>query len=441
MYKIILTILFLATINSLYGQIDPSLKDVQEFFHVDSIKIIGNDITQEFVILGELTFKVGDKITDAILEFNKERLYSMRIFTFVELIPNTKENINVITITVKEAWYIYPWPFIRLHHSSWEYASYGFYLRWKNFLGRNESIRTTVALGYDPYYKIDYYNPYLLKKEKIYFSIHSAYQKFQNKSDYINKLYGNNIEYRIISNYISLGKRHDQFNYISTLWGFNYIEIDEQPLEGVTASKTKIDRIPFIMLAYTYDTRDLIQYPQNGTFVQFSINHKGFGINNIGYNIFSFDYRTYWNFYDDFVARGRVALRSGFGGFIPNYDYSYLGFDELVRGHSRDVQEGYNSLMGTFELSYPIFKEWNFSLDLPLIPERITSTRIGMHVYFFADTGMTFMDVNKLTMNELYSGWGIGINILFLPYSGMRLEYAINEFRQGEFLIGTDYSF
>ncbi|MFC2134278.1 hypothetical protein ACFLTH_06630 [Bacteroidota bacterium] len=442
MTRIFLILYFIFIRSLLSGQVVDSLhSNLIDPIRVDSIKIVGNDITQDFVIFEELTFNIGDEINLEVLEFNKERLYSLRIFTFVDIFVESENNINIVTIKINEAWYIYPWPFIRLNHSSFKYASYGFYFRWKNFRGRNESIRVTVSLGYDPYYKIDYYNPYLLKNAGIYFSFHSAYQKFANKSKNLANLYGHDLNYKIFSNYVSLGKRIDKFNYLSTLFGFNYIQTDEPAIGGATASNTRIDRTPFVMLSYIYDSRDLVQFPQYGFYGRMALMHKGFNVNNIDYNILAIEFRKYWNFFDDFVLRGRGVFRKVFGPAIPLYDYSYLGYSEFVRGHSRDVREGHNYIVSSIELSYPIFKEWNFSLDLPLISERITSARIGMYAYLFADTGMTFMNDDKLLLRDLYSGYGIGINILFLPYSGIRIEYALDENKNGELIIGTDYSF
>ena len=52
---------------------------------VDSIKVTGNDITEEFIILRELTFGVGDTVTLKTLNYNEERIFSLGIFNKVEL--------------------------------------------------------------------------------------------------------------------------------------------------------------------------------------------------------------------------------------------------------------------------------------------------------------------------------------------------------------------
>lgn len=66
------------------------------------------------------------------------------------------------------------------------------------------------------------------------------------------------------------------------------------------------------------------------------------------------------------------------------------------------MREGNNYFLGAFEISYPLLNEWNFSVDLPLIPDRLTSTRIGVNVYIFADTGLTFMNNQNIRFKNLY---------------------------------------
>ncbi len=75
---------------------------------------------------------------------------------------------------------------------------------------------------------------------------------------------------------------------------------------------------------------------------------------------------------------------------IPFYALSLLGEEEYIRGHRFDKREGNNYFLTSFELSYPMVKEWNFSLDLPLLPRSLTSARIGLYTNIFVDTGETF---------------------------------------------------
>ncbi len=81
---------------------------------IDSIKIIGNETTKEFVILRELTIGIGDTLNPELASYDRERIYSLRIFIDVKLKPFSYEGKNTLLIVVEESWYIYPIPILFL---------------------------------------------------------------------------------------------------------------------------------------------------------------------------------------------------------------------------------------------------------------------------------------------------------------------------------------
>ena len=85
----------------IYSQsIDSVSMNADSYFIVDTIQIIGNDITEDFVILDELTFSQGDSVTTVELDYNRERIYSLGIFTSVKIIPLQSNQLNIIEINV-----------------------------------------------------------------------------------------------------------------------------------------------------------------------------------------------------------------------------------------------------------------------------------------------------------------------------------------------------
>jgi outer membrane protein assembly factor BamA len=136
MYKLIFLIIFTSTIL-------PQQESNSGFypFVVDSIRIIGNDITDADIITRELTFPIGDSISYDEMMYNRERIFSLGIFNRVDLYTEVTDNINILIIDVEESWYIYPLPFAELKDKSWDKFSYGMDIYVKNFRGRNEFIR------------------------------------------------------------------------------------------------------------------------------------------------------------------------------------------------------------------------------------------------------------------------------------------------------------
>jgi len=411
-----------------------------EIVKIDSIRIVGNETTKDFIILRELTFQTGDSVSGKTLRFNRERVFSLRLFNQVEFKLEKATDKNILVILLTESWYIYPLPLFRIQDGDIKKSTYGVNLSYRNFRGRNESIRAAIGFGYDPSYSLYYENPALSFEYGIGLSFAFAYVNSINKSDNAKSIIGEDFTNKMYLQSITLSKIFNQFNIGFLTIGFNYIETPYAH-QGITASGKNIDRVPFAGLSYIYDSRDLKQFSENGLYTFASFTQNGFSIDDISYNQFSIDFREYRKIVDDFAAKWRIKYRTDFGNVVPFYDYSYLGYFDYVRGHFRDVREGKSFILTSVEASYPILKEWNFHVKIPLIPERLTSARMGIYVTSFFDTGDAFDRNDELAIKNFYYGYGFGITFLFLPYNAFRLEYAINENGRGEFVIGTGFSF
>ncbi len=411
-------------------------------FVVDSILIKGNDTTEESIILREMTFSAGDTLNSKLAEYNRERIYSLNIFNEVRLVPFRANNANYLLIDISESWYIYPLPFITLKDRDWNKLSYGVALSIRNFRGRNETLIGVLALGYDPSVNLTYRNPNLFYDDNIFLSTRLSYNKVTNKSLEAEQLHGSQFEQKIISCYLVLGKRFGLFHRVSLSGSFEYIETPFF-LSGINASDNRIDRLVSVGAEYTYDTRDLVQYPSNGLFVLLGYNLKGLGINKINYNVLDIDLREYRTFFDQLTAKWRFELRHTGGKTVPFYDYSYLGLAERIRGHFFNNQrEGNNRLIGSVELNYPIIKESRINLEfIPLLPKSLLSYRFALIAELFADTGTTWYRNESLSTRKFDTGYGAGLSILLLPYAIFRFEAVLNDNGNSEFIfdIGTSF--
>ncbi len=436
---IIFSLLFLISLNAY--QSDSLLISKNTYVKIDSIEIRGNDTTEEFVILRELTFQIGEMINGETLNFNRERVYSLGIFNIVEFYLLEKNSKNILVIDVKESWYIYPIPFVKLRDDGIKDASYGLNFIYKNFRGRNETLQFLFSFGFDPSYGLTYFNPLINEEHELNLLVSASYQTLSNKSEIAESLYGSEFEYDFYGGMISVGKRLNQFNNIYLLTVYQRYKAPQNNIPQVTASGKLEDQVFSLGTQYIYDSRDLVQFAKEGVFFSAQYLHKGFGINNISYNVIEFDFREYRKLIGKINGKWRIANRHTFGKIVPFYDLSYLGFDEYVRGHSKKNREGNNYFLMSFEVYHPILDEWNVSLDLPLIPKQLTTARIGIQLNLFADTGIAYNNNERWNYNNFLSGYGAGITFLFLPYNSIRFEYALDEFRNGEFLIGTGFSF
>jgi outer membrane protein assembly factor BamA len=436
----ILAIIIFFPFPSALSQIFDNKSNDYSHYVIDSIRISGNDITEEFIILRELTFSIGDTVDLHTLEYNRERVYSLGIFNDVNFTFQDIDS-SKLFIEVEESWYIYPIPFFQMKDNDWDKFSYGVAVLIKNFRGRNETLSGSAALGYDPSFAITYLKPSIIYGSDVYLNANLSHRTITNRSITAANLFGSDFEYTYIISEVGLGNRFGLFHWAGFDVGFNYIEA---PLffKGSNASKERIDRIFKLGFNYSYDTRDLIQFPSEGMLFSFYMQLKGLGIGNINYRIFNIDFREYRKIVGQLRAKWRFATRQTAGKSIPYYDFSYLGFEEAVRGHFHREREGNHYYLGSFELIHPVIKDIKITLDfIPLLPRELLTYRLALYAQIFGDTGTTQLRGKPLKIKDFDTGYGAGLSLLLLPYNVIRFEAAFDEKQNIEFIFDLAVSF
>ncbi len=442
--KILIQILFLILILNikLFSQDADPIDSVKLYpFRIDSIKIEGNHTTEDFIILRELTFAVGDTINEKVSFYNRERIYSLGIFNRVNLIPSILNGKNILFIKVEESWYIYPIPFIEAKENDFKKLSFGLFLRIKNFRGRNEELNSILALGYDPTFSLSYYNPNISGRENIFLKAKLGYSNISNKSPSAEILYGKNFSQKTFFVQFIIGKRFGLFNRVFLTTAYNYIETPFY-IPRVNASNNRIDNLFDLGIGYEYDTRDLSQFPKNGIYTNLNYTLKGLGIDDINYSVAWMDFREYRNLFEKLIAKWRFASRFTFGNTIPYYDYSIIGLDDKIRGHFSKKAEGNNYYYAGLEFYYPVIEELNIDLTfIPIIPNQLLKYRIGFYTQIFIETGAAQTKGKPLRFSDFSSGYGAGLTLLILPYNILRIEFALDEYKNFETILDLGISF
>lgn len=408
---------------------------------IDTIIIKGNNITEDFIIFRELTFKQGDTLTLSQASYNKDRVYSLDIFNQVKIYPVSYKNKIFVIIDVVESWYIWPIPFADLKNGDWNKISYGIDLAVKNFRGMNETVRLKAGLGYDPSLTFNYIIPVLNFKENIYLDTKLSYNFVENKSIIAEQKYGSVFNQKMINAQVTLGKRISLFHNITITAGYNYIET---PLyfQGLNASDERIDRLIFVGAGYIFDTRDLAQFPRNGILSSIDVLLKGLGLRNINYQIYTFDFREYRPLFWDIFGKWRFTTRLTTGKSIPYYDYSVLGYDERIRGYVHEVKEGNDFYLTSLEFYHAIIKDKYISFEfIPVVPKQFLTYRIALYTQIFGDAGAVRQRGRSLSIRDFNSGFGFGFTFLVLPYNILRTELAFNDKLNSELLINLGISF
>ncbi len=442
MIKYFIILLFLTASIKIFSQTQDTIYFNGNYtIKVDSIKIEGIEITDPEVILRELTFKSGDTVNSKIVKYNLNRIYSLGIFTHVIITPFNYSDKNVVLISVEESWYIYPIPFVEFQDKDWQKISYGLNLMIRNFRGENETLKAIASFGFDPKFIIYYDRPYFIKSQSIYLTLELAYQNAKNRSYIAKNIYGGDFNQKFISGSVDFGKRFNLFNKLDIFFGYNYVE-NPLYIKGISASNNRIDRQFLIGASYTYDTRDLFQFPSVGTYLYTDYQLKGLGIDDINYQVADLDFRKYFFLWDGLRLKWRFATRQTFGKLVPYYDYSFFGYEERIRGYFSTEMEGNNLYFTSFEMNYPIVKDVNLDFNfIPIIPQSLLSYRFAVYFEIFMDSGTTRFSGQSISVKNLYSGYGAGLVFLLLPYSELRTEFAINDYGHTEFILGLGSSF
>lgn len=439
--KVFFCLIILFT-SLILGQDSLSIKSEEEgFFIVDSIKLSGNKITEPYVILEELTFKRGDTISRKDLDFNRERIYSLGIFTRVEIIPGYKDPLSDIHIKVEESWYIWPIPFVDLKDKDFKKVVFGMDVSINNFMGRNESLGLRFATGYDTELKIKYNVPYLLRKEKLFMNLELSYSKTTNKSIIATNILGKEFDQKVGIAQFALGKRIDLFDYLTTFAGFQYFETPEFVQSISLREGERIDRVFYLGLQYLYDSRDLAQFPLQGRWGLLNFVSKGLSLNTVNYNIMTVDYKEFWPVWNDLNIKWRLTSRHTFGNVIPYYEYSFLGYSDRVRGHYFEKTEGHTMVLSSVELRHPILKELNLQFDFPILPKELFTYRVAIYAQLFADAGLAKFRGEPFSLKAVQKGWGFGLTFLVLPYNLGRIEIAFDEDFRSQFILDVGVSF
>ena len=410
---------------------------------IDSIIVMGNKITEDFIILRELTFHNGDSLNPVKAAYNSDRVYSLGLFDHVVISPISIGSKTIALVNVDEAWYIWPIPFLDLKGGEWKKLSYGIDLLVRNFRGMNETVRINFGLGYDPFVGISYTKPVLQYGSNVSLTTALSYSNVQNESKLAEIRYGSRFSQKMINAQVMVGDRFSLFHYVQLTAGFNYIETPVYvPNSNINASGNRVDHIFYLGAGYTYDTRDLAQFPLKGIYGNVSLLDKGLGIQNINYQVYNIDFREYRRIIWDIHGKWRFASRLTSGRIIPSYDVSFLGYGDRVRGYSSHVEEGNNYYLTSLEFYNPIIKDININLDfIPIVPRQLLEYRVALYAEIFGDAGTTTQRGRNVGLNDFESGYGFGLTLLVLPYNILRMEVAFNNFAKSELLVNLGISF
>jgi outer membrane protein assembly factor BamA len=401
---------------------------------VDTILISGNEKTKDYVIFDEMTLRKGAVVTPTLLEYDRKRIYSLGLFTRVDLWYDSLGTIRFLFVDVRERWYFVPFPTFGFRDGDPKRPYYGAGVLHTNVAGRNQKLYAAFTLGADPSASLSFLDPLLHRGASLYGGISLSYSHPKNKSSREAALTGNYSEDHFnLSG--TLGKRFSLHETAGITLGYSSVKVPDY-YPGRTANSSGLDKFLWGTLSFTHDSRDLVEYATRGLFTGLSVTQNGFGESAVSYTRTAADVRTYLPLGGGFSLASRVFGSMMFGGDVPTYGRTYFGYSERIRGFYNEVAEGEDLILLSSELRLAVLPARTIQVSGLPIPEEFTVWRFGISFALFADAGTTWFRGEPLDLRGFCSGAGAGIHFL-LPYSAVaRLEYARNSTHHGEWILG-----
>jgi outer membrane protein assembly factor BamA len=402
-------------------------------FIVDTIIVSGNEKTEPYVILDEMTIKPGMVASAELIEFDRNRIYSLGLFTRVEIFADTLEGRHFLLVDVSERWYLIPLLSAGFRDGDPKKPYFGGGLLVNNFRGKNQRLSGLVVFGYDPSIGFGFSDPLIGRNPNLFFSSNISFSRVRNKSQIESAVTGDFNEEHFDVN-TTIGHRFNLFETAALTAGFNIVKVPEYR-PGRTVSPTGRDAFLYATLGYARDSRDLREYPADGSLISLYATKNGFGETDLSFTRLGADLRKYVPLPGNVVLAGHAYATIVSGRSIPTHSRAYLGYGERIRGYFKNVFEGEDLMGATLELHWPLFATRTINFTAIAIPREFSVWRFGVGLALFADAGTVWFRKQPISFNSFVSGYGGGIHFL-LPYSAiMRLEYAWNNFGKGQFIL------
>jgi len=402
-----------------------------DFGKISQIVIMGNETTDDNVILRELLVTQGDDVNDTLLIESKKRLQNLLLFNRVEFTLLPQEDNYILLIEVTERLYIYPLPIFTLHDRDWDKISYGISLSHQNFRGQNEKLRTAFWFGYRSGYGISYSDQWAGD------SLHLT--TYFDLGKYVLEHRTLGFEERHIASSAAVGKWWNYHFKTELLLLYDRLNVDDV-IADTLHSKQSTETIWGTKLYLRYDTRDLYAYPSKGWLGYFQITK---------YGLFQ-EYNNYWKLYMDvrnYWDLGYFTLASRFNqsylfGQIPIYRENYLGFSERIRGHFFDIYQGNHIHTGNLEIRFPILPVRYFTFDSIILPDNyLKNLKFGINLGLFVDTGIAWSKSNDYSLKNFHTGFGAGLHFRIPYVEVVRLDYGLNKDLEGQIIFEIGNSF
>ncbi len=434
----------------------------QEKCIISIIEIKGNNITKKNIITRELDFSVNDTLLYSDLqkkiEYSRENLKNLRLFNLVEIDLKEKKDVDkkyvkiIISISLTERWYIWPFPIFEVYdrnfnvwwsefkesdYSDFSRINYGIFLNWENFRGNNELLRLKFRRGFKEHYALQYRKPYintektiglegliqLFRRKKSFYGSENNALLYVEQKDYTTRDFELKLQFQYrkkTRNTHLLSVHYFNTEISDTILFLNPDYLNNNDLSG-----------DYYKLSYNYinEQRDYVEYPLHGHYLDLSINKffenkspvKHFEI--IGKAEMHKEPLT------NLFAGSSFKIKWTTNDFQPYVSQKSLGYEDYVRGYEYYVIDGQKYWISRSAVKLGLLTDKNFNISF-IKMDQFNKSFFSLFLSIFSDIGYV---VNNQTgiQNNLSNKilWGRGISLDYVTYYDkiLRIEYSIND--------------
>lgn len=425
---------------------------------INNVKIQGNQKTRDKIILREMLFETGDRLSDSLFLEQLERsrqlvmntgLFNEANFTVEELGAGKVD----ILISVVEAWYIYPVPVFELidrnfnvwwveQNHSLDRINFGIEFAHLNFTGQKDKLKLTAKSGYTQSYMLKYSLPFIDRAQTLGILTEVGYARNRelNYNSVDNKqLFFKDPDSRFILQRFqavsglvyrpghhlthSLRLRYQQ-NQID-----DYIANELNP--DFFLNGRKLQRAFFLNYHFIYDFRDVRSYPLSGNLFSAEIRKEGLGLfkdrNALNINL---HYDHYWPLSETWSTGVNVSTKTSLiRQQQPFNEYRALGFGRnTLYGYEYYVVNGMDMALAKGFLRVRLTKdELKFGKFIPIKAFR----KMPIKVYLNLNQGLGIVndpytrEINPFSNRVLWGG-GLGLDIVLYYDKVFRFQYSYN---------------
>jgi outer membrane protein assembly factor BamA len=442
--------------SSVVVQPDSSVRVIRE------VRIEGNARTNTSIIERELPFGVGDtldtSVIPGVLARCQSNVFNTNLFITVDVnATEASESEIIVTVTVKERWYLLVLPIVFLsdrNFNEWWYErdrdlrrlTYGVQARHFNLTGKADQLALKVYGGFVPYFEASYSRPYIDKKQRmgvstgVFYSTQRtmAFRTQQDKLEFLNtdeqvrQRWGGYFQYTL---------RNDLYHTHSLYVGYNNATVADTVIKlnpNYLLNEGRNQRYAQFSYTYRFDKRDNRQYALDGHL--FAAGISKFGISkNSDVNQLNIAAAYTWFFpisgklYGDVSASGKLSLPK----LQPYTLTAGLGFrNALVRGYELYVIDGQDYGLVRTNLKYQLLNR-TFDLKRFVKIKQFGTLPVAAYMTAYLDIGYVknyFPEFSNTSLgNKPLVGGGVGMDIVTWYDTIGRLNYSFNQLGENKF--------